>query len=309
MRRSWKYIAGASAVVLVAIGAAELRRSNEQPEGEAVVSAPPGAAGTVPVTTEVATEGGALVAGAAPMPAPPAETGASAEALAARIDELTARLADREAELATMTATLAERDASLDTVTATLSRREAEIQTLRDELASLRDELASLRERYAFDIKLEELKGRPRTLSAADRAGEAAPDAATVLAVAPGVPVPGPADVLALTQIQFESGSSRLTPGGQVHAAAAAVMLTEMSVERVRLLGYADRVGRADRNRALAAARARAVADFLVGNGVPAAILEAEGMGEDDLPVATGDGVAEPLNRSVAILAVASPTS
>ena len=115
--------------------------------------------------------------------------------------------------------------------------------------------------------------------------------------------------MLALTEIHFESGSSSLSPGGQVHAAAAAVMLIERPVVRVRLLGYADRVGRADRNRALAAARARAVADFLVRSGVAADILETAGMGEDELPVSTGDGVAEPLNRSVAIIAIPRPTS
>jgi outer membrane protein OmpA-like peptidoglycan-associated protein len=82
-----------------------------------------------------------------------------------------------------------------------------------------------------------------------------------------------------------------------------------MPVVRVRLLGYADRVGSPTRNRALAAARARAVADFLVRSGVAADILDPEGMGEDDLPVATGAGVAEPLNRSVAIVAIPRPTS
>jgi outer membrane protein OmpA-like peptidoglycan-associated protein len=86
-------------------------------------------------------------------------------------------------------------------------------------------------------------------------------------------------------------------------------MLADMPIVQVRLLGHADRVGSADRNRVLAAARARTVADFLVASGVAAEIIEADGMGEDDLPVATADGVAEPLNRSVAILAVPRPTS
>jgi outer membrane protein OmpA-like peptidoglycan-associated protein len=86
-------------------------------------------------------------------------------------------------------------------------------------------------------------------------------------------------------------------------------MLADMAVLRVRLVGHTDRVGSAARNRALAEARARAVADFLVAAGVPGALIEAAGLGEDDLPVATDDGVAEPLNRSVAIIAVPRPTS
>jgi outer membrane protein OmpA-like peptidoglycan-associated protein len=285
MRRSYRYIAGASAVALAAVTAAQLARNDPQPQGEkavAALSAPPSTA---------ATDAPAFVADAAPMPEPTA-SGADPAEVAARIDDLITRLADREAELAAITASLAERDASLDTLTATLTLREGEIQ-------ALRDELATLRERYAFDLELEAIKGRGTPVE------DAAP---AVLAAAEGPAAAAPS-VLALTQIHFEMGSSSLTPGGQVHAAAAAVMLSEMPVVRVRLLGYADRTGRADHNRALSVARARAVADFLVRSGVAAEILEAAGMGEDDLPVATGPGVAEPLNRTVAIVAIPRPTS
>lgn len=284
MRRSYKYIAGASAAVLVAVGAAGLYGPGAQLEGEPPVTSAPVAA---------------LVAKAAPMPGPALPEAPAPAEIAARIDDLTTRLADREAELAIVVAGLGERDARLDALTATLSRREAEIQ-------ALRDELAGLRERYAFDVELEALKGQggvsPATL-------EGPAPVETVAASLETAPVAVEPSVLALTRIHFETGSSSLTPGGQVHAAAAAVMLAEMPVLRVRLLGYADRVGRADRNRALAAARAQAVADFLVRSGVPSEVLEPAGMGEDDLPVLTGDGVAEPLNRSVAIVAIPRPTS
>lgn len=277
MRRSIKYIAGGSAVALAAALAIGLQRPGAQPEDEASAIAP-----SVPAATAV------FVADAAPMPDPgPADV--TAEETAARIDALVTRLAEREAELVEMTAALTDRDARLDAVTTTLARREAEIQ-------DLRDEIAALRERTAFDVALATVKGEsaPEPILAAVEVTEADP---------------GDPPTLALTRIHFESGSSALTPGGQVHVAAAAVMLDGMSVVQVRLLGYADRVGRADRNRALADARARAVADFLVRSGVPAELVVATGMGEDDLPVATGDGVAEPLNRSVAIVAVSRPTS
>jgi outer membrane protein OmpA-like peptidoglycan-associated protein len=115
--------------------------------------------------------------------------------------------------------------------------------------------------------------------------------------------------VVALTAIHFDNGSSRLSPGGQVHAAAAAVMIAEMTVTRIRLLGFTDRVGSVAKNRTLARERARAVADFLVAQGVPADLIEAAPMGEDDVPVSTGDGVPEPLNRSVSIVALPLPTS
>ena len=91
--------------------------------------------------------------------------------------------------------------------------------------------------------------------------------------------------------------------------AAAAVTLVEMALARVRVVGHTDRVGSPAANRRLAARRARAVADFLVASGVPAALIEMDGMGETGAPVSTDDGVAEPLNRSVAIIAVPAATS
>ena len=72
-----------------------------------------------------------------------------------------------------------------------------------------------------------------------------------------------------LTTIYFDTGSASLSPGGQVHAAAAAVMLADMKLGQIRLVGFTDRTGSPARNRALAEERARAVAGFLVAQGVP----------------------------------------
>lgn len=279
MRRYVKYIAGATVVAAAAMVVGQVQR------GEVIVADEEAPVG-------MATEAPSLPppAAALPQPAPnPADL-----AIDARIAALQAELAARETELATLRATLAERDARLDGLTTTLIEREAEAQ-------ALRDELASLRERYAFDREL--------ALLQAD-AGARPPEKVEAILAAAEAPLPYTAPtILALTQIHFDSGSAALSPGGQVHAAAAAVMLAGMPVIRIRLLGYADRVGSPDRNRVLAEARARAVADFLVRSGVPDGLIETAGLGEDDLPVATDDGVPEPLNRSVAIIAIPRPTS
>jgi len=51
------------------------------------------------------------------------------------------------------------------------------------------------------------------------------------------------------------------------------------------------------------------VAAFLVANGLSPALIETAGLVDPaELPVATDPGVAEPLNRSVAIIAVLLPT-
>ena len=91
-----------------------------------------------------------------------------------------------------------------------------------------------------------------------------------------------------MTAIHFENGSAAITPGGQVHAAVAAAMLAEMPLERIRLVGFADRTGDPARNRRLAERRAEAVAALLVAAGLPADRIETHGVTEAAaLPVAT----------------------
>lgn len=213
----------------------------------------------------------------------------------ALIAELTGQVAAREAELAELRTMLAERDAGLRAA-------EAELGSLRTELAALKTELASLRERYAFEQQL-----------AAVKAGTAADDEPPV---GPGeVPEPVVATVQVaieapMTAIHFETGSARLTPGGQAHAAAAAVMLGDMPLARIRIDGFADRTGSRDINQALARARAQSVADFLIGAGLPADRIEISGrIDPESLPVTTAAGVSEPLNRSATITPVPPPTT
>jgi outer membrane protein OmpA-like peptidoglycan-associated protein len=233
---------------------------------------------------------------AVPSPTPPTGVEASAAALEERIAMLETTLADREAALAGLGETLAARDAGLAEMTAALAERDAELAALRDELAGLELELADLRERFAFDIQL-----------AAMKAGE--PVAAEAAALDAPLPAAPAAAGQPLTTIHFDTGSARLSPGGQVHAAAAAVMLAGMKLGSVRLVGFTDRTGSPALNRTLAEERARAVADFLVAQGVPAQLIETAGITEGALPVPTEPGVPEPLNRSVSIVAVPLPTS
>jgi len=282
MRHTYGLIAGASAlavagVLLVQTGlVAGLRGEAAPPPRVAALPAPPPAE---PAPPPAETE-------------PPAQTEATVAALENRIATLETTLADRETALAAFGHTLAARDASLAEMTGTLADRDAELDALRDQLAGLRIELADLRERFAFDIQLAALK-----------AGEPPAD--------PVAPAPGPAPAAdqPLTTINFDTGSARLTPGGQVHAAAAAVMLADMKLGQIRLVGFTDRTGSPDRNRALAEKRARAVADFLIAQGVPPQLIETAGVIDGDLPVPTDPGVPEPLNRSVSIVAVPMPTT
>jgi outer membrane protein OmpA-like peptidoglycan-associated protein len=77
---------------------------------------------------------------------------------------------------------------------------------------------------------------------------------------------------------------------------------TGQNAPRIRVIGYADTAGPAELNRRLSQERAQAVADALAAQGVPRDAIDVEWHGEDQLPVPTADGVAEPQNRRVRIV-------
>ena len=247
MRHIYGLIAGASALALAGVlsvqtGLVGGSRGEAPPDPRPRSRWPPSPPELAPPASE---------------PEPPAEAAASAAELEDRIASLETMLADREAAVAGLGETMAARDASIAEMTAALADRDAELTALRDELAGLRIELADLRERFAFDIQL-----------AAMKAGEPVATEAALLDSPTPVDPPPPAEQ-PLTTIHFDTGSARLSPGGQVHAAAAAVMLADMKLGQIRLIGFTDRTGSPARNRALAEARARSVADFLVARAFP----------------------------------------
>lgn len=306
MRRELGLIGGASAVAIAAVIVTQSGLvsgpSDADPPGDAdsgTVAAPASAADDAvaePGTETVAEEHAPMPGETDPVPALEAELDRMREALAAReaeLEELASASAEHEAELADLNETLAERDAELGA------------RTL--EIAGLREKIRGLERLLAFDLKLAEMKEGDVSLPA-----DADADAAVLVDTALDAP-DGEASELAefaaapeqeLTEVHFEMGSASLTPGGQSRAAVAAVMLADMDLSVVRLIGYTDRVGSPERNRELAAARAKAVAQFLVSAGLSDTLIETDAMGEADLPVSTGDGVSEPLNRCVAIVAV-----
>ena len=65
--------------------------------------------------------------------------------------------------------------------------------------------------------------------------------------------------------------------------------------------GHTDTSGGREHNRKLSDARARAVADVLVRQGVARSRIRTEGLGESDLAVQTGNNVREARNRRVII--------
>ena len=70
---------------------------------------------------------------------------------------------------------------------------------------------------------------------------------------------------------------------------------------RFDVAGHADRSGPERHNRTLSAERADAVRRYLVGAGIPDAIITIAAYGEKQVLVGTADGIVEPQNRRVEI--------
>lgn len=300
MRRKYIYIGGGAAVLLAGVLAAKTGVFDGDAGGDPAAGMP------------------GMTVTALAVDAPPE--------LAAELDRLNQTLSGREAELAELRTTLAVRDQVVASLNATMTERDAALDSLREELATREAEVADLRGQLAalqaqgFDQVLTAMKlGDPSATRMIAARAETAALADDFDAKMPTLPISvrvaerdaSAADGVAppMVEVHFDFASASLTPGGQAHAAAAAVTLADMTLSRVRVVGHTDRVGSPAANRRLAEKRARAVAEFLVAAGLPPDLIEADAMGEDGSPVTTDDGVAEPLNRSVAIIAVPLPTT
>jgi len=86
----------------------------------------------------------------------------------------------------------------------------------------------------------------------------------------------------------FVSGASTLLPTAQDRLTQVARALREQGGRRLTVEGHTDAQGSASTNQTLSQERAMAVRNFLVSQGIPAAQIEAVGLGSS-APVATND--------------------
>ena len=110
----------------------------------------------------------------------------------------------------------------------------------------------------------------------------------------PAAPLPQAYTVL------FDTGQSVLSPQATATVAQAAAAFKQGGTA-VGVRGHADTVGDPAFNLQLSRQRATVVKDALQRNGVPAAAILTGAVGEQNLPVQTGDNVPEQRNRSVDI--------
>ena len=120
--------------------------------------------------------------------------------------------------------------------------------------------------------------------------------------VATAPPPPPPVDL-----VFFDWNSAVVAPGGREIIGQAANTYRAGSPVTLQVTGFTDTSGSPDYNQRLSERRANAVAGVLVQDGVPQNALMVTGRGENDLRVPTPDGVREPQNRRVEIVAGVPP--
>jgi len=130
----------------------------------------------------------------------------------------------------------------------------------------------------------------------------AAPNATHTASTAPAAATEAPSVSLS---VEFASGSANLTPQARqtLDQLGKALSSSDLAQYRFRIEGHTDTVGSADYNKALSQQRADAVAAYLESKfGVSSARLQAVGMGEQGLVVATPPNTPNDKNRRVAVV-------
>lgn len=125
------------------------------------------------------------------------------------------------------------------------------------------------------------------------------PEPAAAASVTPPPPAPPPA--ARPFEVYFEFDRATLTPDARQVVQAAAQNAMQGNATSIVATGHTDTVGTGSYNLVLSRRRAAAVKTELVKDGVPAGEISTNGVGMNDLAVATGPGVNEPRNRRVEI--------
>ena len=126
-------------------------------------------------------------------------------------------------------------------------------------------------------------------------------------ACAPPPPAPPPMPPAAAPSarvftVYFGWNRSWVGPAGMEILKQAAAVFKAGGVVKVQVTGYTDTSGSPAYNQRLSERRALHVAQALATMGVPKEAMSIAGHGENDLAVATPDGVREPHNRRVTVV-------
>ena len=102
--------------------------------------------------------------------------------------------------------------------------------------------------------------------------------------------------------LQFEPGSSQLTPESQAQLDAVIAHAQERSGGEILILGHTDRLGTLEANDRLSLERAHVIRELFIAKGFRPELVEAVGRSEREPLVPTEDEVEEPRNRRVEVV-------
>ena len=103
-------------------------------------------------------------------------------------------------------------------------------------------------------------------------------------------------------RLYFVLGSNEMTPESAVAYRQVFDDIKPRLAYEVEVIGHTDTLGDQNFNQKLSLARAAAIRDRLIGDGVTATAISTSGRGKLDLLVPTPDNTAEPRNRRVEIM-------
>ena len=111
--------------------------------------------------------------------------------------------------------------------------------------------------------------------------------------------LPPPAEHFTLT---FDIGMAAPGPDQEAELRKIFASAAARPGAEVQVVGHTDRTGTSDFNDALSRDRAEQVRRYLIGRGLPSALVRATWRGEREPLVATADGVADARNRRVEVI-------
>ena len=100
----------------------------------------------------------------------------------------------------------------------------------------------------------------------------------------------------------FAVDSSKLTPQAKQTFAQIASVLKDYNKTIIHIVGFTDSTGTAQYNQKLSVRRARAVADYLISQGVPAGRIRIEGRGETQPVASNATAAGRARNRRVDVV-------
>lgn len=148
----------------------------------------------------------------------------------------------------------------------------------------------------------------PAAVPAASPAARHAPPAAAAASPRAATPAVANGEAPSVNlNVQFRTNSAELTPAAMqtLDQLGRALSSQALSTYRFRIEGHTDTVGSPEANKALSERRAQAVVEYLASKyNVDRSRLEAVGMGEDGLLVATPAQTPDARNRRVQVVNV-----